>query len=358
VVGSLLRPSYLKEARDAWQAGRLPTAEFKRVEDRAVDQAIAVQEGAGMDVATDGEMRRIVFFEYFVSAIEGLSYTPAEPVHFHGERPEEDEDFIVPACVTEKIRRRRSLSVEEYAYARARARVPVKVTLPSPLLLAALWSPTHSRDAYSDPFDLFADGAELVRAEAQELAALGCEYIQVDSPELAAAFADERYRAHLESVGISTERLFSDGVDMVNAVADVPGVRRAMHLCKGNYKGKWIAEGGYDALAQQVFRRATNFDAFLIEYDDERSASFEPLKNLPDDKIAVLGLVSTKRAELEDHDALIARIKEASRYFPRDQLAISTQCGFASDASGNPVTEDIQATKLHRIAEVAQRVWG
>ncbi len=358
VIGSLLRPAYLKEARLAWQEGRMQAGEFKRVEDRAVDEAIALQEGAGVDVVTDGEMRRLIFFDQFVSAVEGLSPLPAAPVHFHGRDPEDDEDFVAPVCVTDRIRRRRSIAVEEYTYARARAHGPVKVTLPSPLLLMAVWSPTHSTDAYADPFDLFADGAQIVRQEAHELAALGCEYIQFDAPELADAFADERFRNHLDSIGISAERFLAEGVDMVNAIADVPGVRCAMHLCKSNYKGKWIAEGSYDALSQEVFRRARNIDVFLIEYDDERSGSFEPLHNLPDDKTAVLGLVSTKRDELEDADALVARIDEASKYFPREQLAISTQCGFASDFEGNPVTEEMQAAKLRRVAEVAHRVWG
>jgi 5-methyltetrahydropteroyltriglutamate--homocysteine methyltransferase len=357
VVGSLLRPNYLIEARAQWEAGTMTAPEFKRTEDRAVDQAIALQEGTGLDVVTDGEMRRLVFFDQFTMALEGLSPMPAAPVHFHGESPEEDIDFESPVCVTDRIRRRRMLTVEEYAYARGRARRPVKVTLPSPLLLFALWSPTHSRDAYPDPFELFADGAEIVRQEARELAGLGCEYIQIDAPDLAQVFADEAQRAHWDSLGIPPERVFSEGVDLVNAAADVPGVTRGLHLCKGNYKSKWIAAGGYEEFSQEVFPRATNFEVFLLEYDDQRSGSFEPLKNLPDDKAAVLGLVSSKHDRIEPADALLRRIDEASEYVSRDQLALSTQCGFASAAEGNLISEATQEAKLRLVAEVAHRAW-
>lgn len=358
VVGSLLRPAYLKEARGEWMAGRLPTPEYKRIEDRAVDQAIAMQEGAGVDVVTDGEMRRLVFFDQLIRGLEGLSETPAAPVHFHGDRPEDDIDFRAPLSVTGKLRRTSMLTPEEFAYARARARLPIKVTLPSPLLLFALWSPEHSRDAYADPFDMFADGVEIVRAEARELAALGCEYIQIDAPEFVQIFADEAQREQWRSLGIDPERVFTEGVEMINAVADVPGVAFGLHLCRGNYQSRWIAAGGYERFSEQVFPRASNYGVFLLEYDDERSGSLEPLQNLPEDKVAVLGLVSSKRDVLEDAEAVTERIEEAARHTGLDRLALSTQCGFASDASGNLISEATQVAKLRLVAGIADRVWG
>ncbi|MQA14300.1 MAG: methionine synthase [Pseudonocardiaceae bacterium] len=358
VVGSLLRPKYLMQAREEWEAGRLSTAAFKTVEDRAVDQAIALQEAIGVDVVSDGELRRLVFFDHFIQGLDGLSATPAAAVRFHGGSELGDIDFLAPVCVTDKIRLRRMLTIEEFAYARGSARKPVKVTLPSPLIFFALWSPEHSRDAYADPFELFADAAQLVRTEARELAALGCEYIQVDAPELAQVFGDPAQRAQWESLGISADRAMTEGVDLVNSVADVPGVSFGLHLCRGNYQSRWIAEGDYTDFAAKAFGRATNYDTFLLEYDDSRSGSFEPLAKLPDDKSAVLGLVSTKHDRLEPADELVGRIEEAERYVSRERLALSTQCGFASDASGNLISDEVQEAKLRLVAEVARRVWG
>ena len=250
------------------------------------------------------------------------------------------------------------MTVEEYSYARAVARRPVKVTLPSPVLLYSAWSPEHSRAAYSDPFDLFADAARIVHEEAQELARLGCTYIQIDSPDLG-TLVDPENRELREAMGMPTERTLSEGVDIINSVADVPGVTFGLHICKGNNLGKWIAAGGYDSIAEKVFKRATNFDVFLLEYDDQRSGSFEPLAKVPNDKAVVLGLITSKRPELESVDTLVKRIDEAARYVGKDRLGISTQCGFAPVVVGaNPIDEEVQEAKLRRVAEVADRVWG
>lgn len=357
VVGSLLRPGWLKQAREAYNAGESSPAEFKQVEDRAVDQAIALQEGAGLDVVTDGEMRRMVFFDQLLMGLDGLSERPAAPIRFHGNQPQEDIDFQSPVCVTDKIRRRHMLTPEEFAYARGRARRPVKITLPSPLLFFALWSPEQSRDAYPDPFDLFADGVEIVREEARRLVALGCEYIQIDAPELVQVLADPAQRRQWEALGIPPERVFSEGVDLINAVADVPGATVALHMCRGNYQSKWIAQGGYEEVAEQVFPRTPNYDVFLLEYDDPRSGSFEPLQHLPSDKLAVLGLVSTKNDHVEEATAITARVNEAATHVSRDQLALSTQCGFASDASGNLISGETQEAKLRLVAQVAHDTW-
>ncbi|MBV9197226.1 MAG: cobalamin-independent methionine synthase II family protein [Solirubrobacterales bacterium] len=356
VVGSLLRPSYLKEARAALEAGRMPLSEFKRVEDRAVDQAVALQEGAGLDVVTDGEMRRFLFMGPITETVSGI-----EPVE-HGNAmpwatPEGETEWVFPAAVTSKLRRQRSLVSEEYSYARARARVPLKVTVPSPLVLYGLWNPSYSRGAYSDAFAMFADAAEVGRSEIRELVSLGCTYIQVDAPELA-TLVDPRIRAWTESLGMPAERMLTEGIELINGmVKDISGVRLAIHLCRGNNVGMWMASGGYDYIAGALFQRATAFDAFLLEYDDARSGSFEPLGQAPDDKQVVLGLVSTKSGREETREELAGRIDEAARFFPREQLALSTQCGFASVALGNPIGEAAQERKLQLIAEVARASW-
>jgi 5-methyltetrahydropteroyltriglutamate--homocysteine methyltransferase len=358
-VGSLLRPDYLLEARTKFEAGEIAPADYKVVEDRAVDQVIAMQEGAGLDVVTDGELRRHTFIDQLLEAVHGLTPDPASdhiPVPFHDESGSEQSVFKVPMSVTEKLTRRRMMTVEEYAYARAVARRPVKVTLPSPLMLFLGWSPERSRDAYADPFELFADGLALMREEAQELARLGCTYIQVDAPDFG-QLVDESQQQLWEQAGISIERVMTEGVEILNELAAVPGVTFGLHLCKGNYDSQWISSGGYDWLSK-MFGRLPNYDRLLLEYENDRSGSFEPLGGIPDDKVVVLGLVSSKFSELEHVDRLIARIDEASKFHPRDQLALSTQCGFSSAGPGNAITEEAQERKLQLVAEVAHRAWA
>ncbi len=361
VIGSLLRPAFLKEARKQWQSGSLSTIEFKRAEDRAVDEAIALQESAGVDVVTDGEMRRTHFIAPLTDVISGVKEIPAfkrvwRRPHEQG-APAEETEIQVQYAVVEKIRRTRSLTNEEFTYARGRANKPLKVTLPSPLMMTLRWSPEYSRAAYPDPFDLFADAAEIVRQEAQELAALGCQYIQIDAPELGMLCDPERRRQDFAERGMAPERLLTEGIDIINSVADVPGVTFGLHLCRGNNKGYYVGEGGYEAIARQAFRRAPNFALWLLEYDDWRSGSFEPLRDIPADKGVVLGLISTKRVELEPAEAIVRRIEEAARYFPRERLGLSTQCGFGTVWEGNPIPEAIERDKLRLVADLAHRLW-
>ncbi|MGH7249070.1 MAG: cobalamin-independent methionine synthase II family protein, partial [Pseudomonadota bacterium] len=296
VIGSMLRPDYLKQARQQWQTGKLATWEFKRVEDRAVDEAIALQEACGVDVVTDGEMRRTHFIAPLTDVITGVREVPAftrvwRRPHEKNQQAEQT-NIQVQYAVVDKIRRTRSLTNEEFTYARVRARKPLKMTLPSPLMMTLRWSPEYSRDAYPDPFGLFSDAAEIVRQEAQELAALGCRYIQIDAPELGMLCDPERRREDFASRGMDPDRLLSEGIDIINSVADVPGVTFGLHLCRGNNKGYYVGEGGYESIARQVFRRAGNFSLLLLEYDDWRSGSFEPLREVPSDKGVVLGLIS------------------------------------------------------------------
>jgi len=356
VVGSLLRPAELLDARAQRLAGELPVADYKRIEDRAVDGALALQEDCGLDVVTDGEMRRMFFTGVVTDALDGIELTTGQTTTWHGSGSE-DITIQLPVAVTGVLRRRRSLGAEEFAYARGRTERLLKVTLPSPLMLSYFWSPQLSTAAYADPFDMFADAAQIIRDEARELADLGCRYIQIDAPELI-TLADPTQVSFFSGLGIDPERMLDEGVELINACADVPGVHVGMHLCRGNNHGRWLAEGGYEAISRKVFPRATNVDAFALEYDSPRAGTFDALADVPDDKRVILGLVSTKSEQLEDASALAARIDEAARHFPREQLAVSTQCGFASEQSGNPITPDVQAAKLRLVAGVAHSAWA
>ncbi|MGH7925891.1 MAG: cobalamin-independent methionine synthase II family protein [Candidatus Binatus sp.] len=353
-IGSLLRPGYLWDARRSLRSKEITLAQFKQVEDRAADEALALQESAGLDVVTDGEVRRISFIGPLSDVVAGLE---PMPVNRQWHEAGKVVEFKMGLAVTGKVHRRRSLVTEEFAYARRQAKKPLKVTLPSPLMLNMFWSPEHSSGAYSDPFQLFADTADIVREEVRDLAAIGCEYIQIDAPELAVLVDPVAQAALYEKNGISSKRLLSEGVDLINAVGDAPGVTFGLHTCRGNNDGRWLAEGGYDVILKEIVRRATNFQIFLLEYDSPRAGSFAALADIPKDKTVVLGLVSTKTAEMEPFEGLVKRIDEAARYFPREQMALSTQCGFNSGVRGNPIGEAAQEKKLRLVAETAHRVW-
>jgi 5-methyltetrahydropteroyltriglutamate--homocysteine methyltransferase len=359
VIGSMLRPPWLKQARTDFAAGRISAAHFKRVEDRAVDEAIALQERCGVDIVTDGEMRRSGFVAPLTDYVEGFEAVAFDTRRWQGGGCTSGETTLpVPLTVTGRLHRRRSLAAEEFVYARARAKLPLKVTLPSPLMLAMRWSPEHSAAAYPEPFALFADAVDILRADVAELANLGCEYIQIDAPELATLVDPTTRERVFEAHGISPARMLAEGVEMINALADAPGVTFGLHLCRGNNAGHWLSTGGYGAISKEVFARATRYDILLLEYDTPRAGSFEPLADIARDKRVALGLVSTKSDELETPEALLPRIEEAARYFPRERMALSTQCGFASVLAGNPILEATQEKKLRLVAEVARRAWS
>ena len=355
VIGSLLRPRYLTQARDEYAAGQLDAAAFKRIEDRAVDSAIAMQEGVGLDIVTDGEFRRFSFLDQVVSEVNGMEPIDAAPVHL--KNATEDWIWHNPFTVTGKISQKRKITLEEFAYNRARATKRIKVTFPSPLLFYTAWSPQLSTAAYKDAYELFADAAAIIKDECEALAALGCTYIQIDSPDIG-TIVDPENRELRENLGMPTERTLTEGLDIFNSVGDIPGVTFAVHVCKGNNMSQWIGAGGYETTAEAMFGRLTNFDVFLLEYDDERSGSFEPLAKAPDDKQIILGLVSSKTTTLEPVSDVVARIHEAARYTGLERLGVSTQCGFSSTLPGaNLTTEDVQEEKLELVAEVANTVW-
>ena len=362
VVGSLLRTPELLHAQQDLDAGLIRPAEFKVVEDRAVDAAIALQEEAGMPVVTDGEQRRLSFQSQLPAAVEGFGEWDIDAFlwgewqgddeigDWSGERPRQ-------LGVTGKLRRKRDLAVEEFVYLRARTtRIP-KITLPSPSLWVNFWSPEHSTDAYPTLDSFLADVVDILRAEVEELVRLGATYIQLDAPHYP-LLLDESTRNFYESRGWTMEDYLQRGIELDNAVIEgFSDVTFGFHLCRGNQGSRWLVEGGYDLISRPIFQGIAA-DRLMLEYDDERSGNFQPLRDVPDDKMVVLGLVTTKSPRRESVDQLTRRVHEAANYFPLDQLAISPQCGFATSIVGNAISVEDEQYKLKTIAETANSIWG
>jgi len=360
VVGSLLRPPELLVARERRERGELTPAEFKRIEDAAVDAALRLQEEAGLDVVTDGEMRRLSFQSQMTEAVDGFGEWSLDAFLWGEWHSEELGDMNVERprlAVESPLRRRRFLSAEEFTYARGRTDRVLKVTLPSPSLFANFWDPDRSTSAYASLEEFLVAVAEILREEVDELVRLGATYVQLDAPHYP-LLVDPTYRDFYGSRGWPAERWLDLGLELDNHVyGEHEGVTCSMHLCRGNQASRWLVEGGYDWLAGRLFPRV-KAERLLLEYDDARSGSFEPLRAVPEDKVAVLGLVTTKSGRRETVDELAARIEEASAFCPLERLALSPQCGFATSVLGNALTVDDERAKLETIARTAARVWG
>ena len=354
VIGSLLRPQYLKDARKQRDEGALSAAEFKKIEDRSVREAVALQTQAGLEVVTDGEMRRYAFFGHLIDATEGYDKFGGWAIPFHDEQG--NELVFKRPVVVSKLKRLRPLCEEEFTFLRATTDQPKKVTLISAQQAAAYYAPDKSAGAYPTIEAYLADVVDILRAEVEELIKLGCNYIQVDAPQYA-GLIDPQIREGYRKRGNDPDKLLDRCIELDNAVIGKhPGVTFGIHLCRGNNQSKFYASGGYDPIAA-VFKR-TKFDRFLLEYDDERSGGFDVLKNVPDDRTVVLGLVTTKKPKLETQDELKQRIKEAAKFVPLERLALSTQCGFASTEEGNLITPADQEAKLRLVAKTARECWS
>lgn len=361
VIGSMVRPAYLNQAREAFRAGTMSLEQFKECENRAVDEVLAIQERAGVDVVTDGEMRRIIYMSPMSGELRGeRGAVLSRELRWRrrvGDVIEERPSSVPSVPITRKLAFTHSTGAEEFRYASGKTTKPLKVTMPGPTAYLNRWSPELSAEAYPDPLKLLADATDLIREEIKALAAAGCKYVQIDAPELT-SLADDLRQSDMARLHPDFPRWMSnEGVDAINAVATVPGVTFGLHMCRGNYKGYWLSEAPWEALSRHVFIRTGNFNIFLLEYDDWRSGSFEPLRDLKDDKVAVLGLISTKRPDLEPAAEIFARIDEASGYFPREQLALSTQCGFSPDAHSNVLSQEGEEAKLKLVAQIAHQVW-
>jgi 5-methyltetrahydropteroyltriglutamate--homocysteine methyltransferase len=355
-VGSLLRPPELRRAFREHRDGRLGDDEFRRVQDDAIRRVVALQEGLGLRSVTDGEFRRASYWAHFVDAVDGIEVREAL-FHFRDEAGERMA-FTAPH-VSGRLRRGRPISAEEFRFLRAVTRETPKITLPAPSTLHFWRGPAGIEPrAYGDAAEFFADLARVYHDEIAELAKLGATYLQLDEVALA-MLCDPDVRAAVGARGEDPERLVDRYVGAINAALDgrPSDMTVAMHLCRGNYKGKWMGAGGYEAVAERVFGGA-RVDALFLEFDSPRAGDFAPLRHVSADKRVVLGLVSSKTPVLEPEDELLRRIDRASRVVPLERLALSPQCGFASTAAGNPLGEDDERRKLDLVVRLARQVWG
>jgi 5-methyltetrahydropteroyltriglutamate--homocysteine methyltransferase len=353
VVGSLLRPTYLKEAREKLAAGQLTNAAFKATEDQAVNESIALQEKAGIDVITDGEVRRYAFYGHLIDALDGFDKYGGWAIPFRDEMGE--ELVLKRPVVVEKLSWRRSMCSEEWVYFRACTSHPGKVTMISAQQAAAYYDPEKSKSAYATRDAYLADIVDFSRREVEELIRLGCTYIQIDAPQYA-ALLDPKMREGYRQRGNDPDKMIDVCIEMDNAIIGKhAGITFSMHICRGNNQSKFYASGDYEPISR-IFSK-THFHRFLLEYDDSRSGGFEPLRHVPEDRFVVLGLVTTKKPRLESASEIRERIQEAAKYIPLERLALSPQCGFASTIEGNRISFEDQRTKLELVASVAREVW-
>jgi len=360
-VGSLLRPPYLRDARAARARDEITPAEFKAAEDRAVREVVALQDELDLPVVNDGEMRRESFQAELTAACDGFSGVGVDAWLWGAWHSDVVGDATIerPAdlAVTAPLRKRRNLAAEEFTFLRGCTARQAKVTLPSPTLFANLWSPEKSMGAYRSLDAFMTDVVEVMCDEVRELVRLGCTYIQLDAPHYP-LLIDPDWRAFYESRGWPMQRWLSYGVELDNAVIDAGRPAAfGFHLCRGNQLSRWLVAGAYDPIAGPVFG-GVHADRLLLEYDDQRSGTFDALDLVPGDKVVVLGLVTTKTSRVETEQELAARLKQAGTRIGSDRLAISPQCGFATSAAGNAITAEAQRAKLALLVRTARDLLG
>jgi 5-methyltetrahydropteroyltriglutamate--homocysteine methyltransferase len=359
-VGSLLRPPQVHAARDDFAAGRIDAAQLRAIEDEAIAAAVSMQEGLGLQSATDGEFRRATWHMDFIYQIGGINKAPGHlTVKF---RNAAGTIEWTPAAlhVDGKLHLDHTIFEPDFRYLQSVVTTATpKLTIPSPNMVHYRGGPAAIDPAvYPDIEEFWSDLAATYADEVRRLGALGCTYLQLDDTSLA-YLNDPAQRAEIAGRGEDADHLHLRYIKQVNAaIAGRPqGMAVTTHMCRGNFRSSWVAAGGYDFVAEALFGDLA-VDGFFLEYDDERSGTFEPLRFVPPGKMVVLGLVTTKRGELESKDALKRRIDEAAKYVPLDQLCLSPQCGFSSTVEGNVLTPDEQAAKLRLVVETASEVWG
>jgi 5-methyltetrahydropteroyltriglutamate--homocysteine methyltransferase len=360
-VGSLLRPPELLKARADHAAGRIDDAELHRVEDAAIQDVIKMQQDVGLSDATDGEFRRHSWHMDFIYQLGGIEQVAGESIHVHFRDEKGEYDYAPPAMrVSGKVELRDTIFGDAFSFLREHSDgVTPKLTIPSPSMVHYRGGNSSiDESVYPDLDQFWADLARAYNEEMQRLYSLGCRYLQLDDTSLA-YINDPAQREHILAIGGDPDHLHEQYIANINrALAGRPDdLVVTTHMCRGNNLSMWVAEGGYDFVAEALFTQL-EVDGFFLEYDDERSGTFEPLRFVPPGKMVVLGLVTTKRPELEDKDMLKRRIEEASQYVDVEQLCLSPQCGFSSTVEGNRVTRDDQAAKLRLVVETAEEVWG
>jgi 5-methyltetrahydropteroyltriglutamate--homocysteine methyltransferase len=358
-VGSLLRPQKLLDARERRKSGAITAAQLAAVEDEAIRDAVKLQEDVGLEAVTDGEFRRTFWHLDFLEQFANVTVIPPRiKARFHTR--EGDIEFAPPGLrVDGKLGRPHPIFVDHFKFVKAATKKTAKQTIPSP-------SNMHFRGgrgaiddkAYPDMGEFYADLARVYSEEVRDLAAAGCRYLQIDEVNFA-YLCDPKLREQVRTLGEDPAKLPHTYATLINAsIATRPkDMVVTMHLCRGNFQSAWVAEGGYEPVAEALFNEV-NVDGYFLEYDDPRSGDFKPLRYLPKEKTVVLGLVTSKVAALESKDDLKRRIDEAARYAPLDQLALSPQCGFSSTVEGNKITLDDEIRKLRLVVETARDVWG
>jgi 5-methyltetrahydropteroyltriglutamate--homocysteine methyltransferase len=357
-VGSFLRPAALLEARERFRKGEIARDALRAAEDSAIADIVRFQEELGLDGITDGEFRRTYFHVDFLEQLEGVEAKGGIQVSFRSSSG--SVDFSPPVMqVTGKVRHVRDIQLADFRFLRSRTSRTPKVTIPSPTMLHFRGGrEAISQQAYPDLEVFYADVAAAYRAELKSLGDAGCRYVQLDDTNLA-YLCDEKMREGARRRGDDPDELPRRYARLINAaIADRPaGMTVCVHLCRGNFKSAWAAEGGYEPVAQVLFQKL-DVDGYFLEYDDARSGDFAPLRFLPRNKIVVLGLVTTKLGALESRDDIKRRIEEAARHAPLEQLCLSPQCGFSSTVHGNEIAREAQAAKLRLVVETAREVWG
>jgi len=357
-VGSLLRPPALLDARAKQQAGALTVAALREVEDRSIRDAVALQESIGLRGVTDGEYRRTYFHIDFLQQIEGIAVRGGIATKFH--RHDKEIDFAPPRLeVVGKLCRSHPIAGADFDFLKSVTKQIPKLCIPSPTMVHFRGGRgAIDRAAYPGMEEFFADLARVYREEIADLAARGCTYLQLDDTNLA-YLCDEKLRQGARDRGDDPDELPHIYARLINdAIRDRPSsMTVCIHLCRGNFRSAWVAEGGYDPVAEPLFSEMA-VDGYFLEYDTPRAGDFSPLRYLPKAKSLVLGLVTTKTPELESVDDLKRRIDSAARYVPLERLAISPQCGFSSTVHGNDIGVETEVAKLRRVVEVAREVWG
>ena len=356
-VGSLLRPKHMLEARDKLDKGEITTAELRRVEDEAIRHAVKRQEDVGLKSITDGEFRRRSWHMDFICRIGGVVSAGTQVRPFHNEKGDVKNEIEVPKVVG-RLQLEQPIFADDFQFLKSITKATPKFSIPSPSMLHGLGSTLEDKSVYADPEDFWHDLAKVYIDELRALGRLGCTYLQIDDT-MFATLADPEYRKKINPLAGAQEQLHKTYIRLLNdSLAGRPaGMTVCVPTCRGNHRSAWVAAGGYDPVAEAVFNEL-NVDGFFLEYDDERSGSFEPLRFVPKGKIVVLGLLTSKKGALEKKDDVKRRIDAATKYVDLDQLALSPQCGFASTLLGNLLSEDQQFAKLALVVEIAREVWG
>lgn len=355
VIGSMLRPKFLLDAQSLIKKGKITQAEFIMAEDKAVKEAVAIQEKTGVDVVTDGEMRRPVFCHNFVKAVEGFQRDiPGNSVIWFDMQGNKIVDQVTVGVV-KKLQKKHDISVDEYSFLRGTTDKLKKITIPSPTMMSYYFVPGISDKVYPSPTKYLDEVTQILKQGVAELERIGAIYIQVDAPEFG-MLLDPIQQEWFAKKGFNPDTLVADGIEMINKVLEDFSGTKGLHICRGNDKNRFMARGGYEKIAKIVFKKV-KVDRLLLEYDSDRAGDFSPLRHVPKDKIVVLGLISTKTPILENTQDVISRIEEATEFIPKERLAISTQCGFASVAKGNNLSFDDQENKLRLVSKIAAQVW-